>query len=355
MVGSRKASQLQYPYPHSQRYSVPLAFRKPQQSTGEEASSSSLPGIHCCLYCFDIIFTYAIIGKKSSACCSYARPQLDKEPDSVEMVSLEIGDEQKVKAYYESALAAFQHNNCLHIAKSYAKLMDPRNEINHSHDEDEKGPPTEATPGWWPENLICRELNYQMESECIRLLIHIFRDLGDTHGITTDKLEEAGRGVRRHIKPRKRLVILDEIYKVRRAEECYKKGEIVTYYTHLFNLSSEATIIPKIVNRHNAGGMIIVVEVVVDQFKLEKCEGGMNRRILASQRISHLRYDDPAITSIPYYHHSNHDISFSLLWTAKKICTSHQLMHSFLQYVDARSSRSPLHKTRFKLIFSFFN
>lgn len=238
MVGSRKASRLQYPYPHSQRYSLPLLFRKPQQSTGEEVNSSSIPGIHCCLYWFDIILAYAIIGKKSSACCSYARPLLDEEPDSVEMVSLEIGDKQKVDAYYESALAAFQHNNCLHIVKSYAKLMGSCNEINRSHDGDEKGPQTEATPGWWPENLILRELNFQTESECIRLLIHIFRDLGDTHGITTDKLEEAGRGVRRHIKPHKRLVILDEIYKVRRAEECYKKGEIGKFRQNEANLLS---------------------------------------------------------------------------------------------------------------------
>ncbi|OAL65455.1 hypothetical protein A7C99_2551 [Trichophyton rubrum] len=194
MVSSRKASSLQYPYPHSQRYSLPLGFRKVQQ------------------------------GKKPSASC--ARPQLDEEPDSVEMVPLEIGDEQKVEAYYESAFAAFQHSNCLQIVKSYAKLMVPHNEANDSNDGDKKGPQTEATPSWWPENFIRRELSCQMESECIRLLIHIFRSLGDTHDITADKLEEASRGVRRHIQPHKRLVILDEIYKVRRAEECYKKGEI---------------------------------------------------------------------------------------------------------------------------------
>ncbi|EGD86329.2 hypothetical protein H112_07263 [Trichophyton rubrum D6] len=224
MVSSRKASSLQYPYPHSQRYSLPLGFRKVQQGTGENISSSPLRGINCCLYQFDIILAYAIIGKKPSASC--ARPQLDEEPDSVEMVPLEIGDEQKVEAYYESAFAAFQHSNCLQIVKSYAKLMVPHNEANDSNDGDKKGPQTEATPSWWPENFIRRELSCQMESECIRLLIHIFRSLGDTHDITADKLEEASRGVRRHIQPHKRLVILDEIYKVRRAEECYKKGEI---------------------------------------------------------------------------------------------------------------------------------
>ncbi|KAF3894191.1 hypothetical protein GTR04_4085 [Trichophyton interdigitale] len=208
MVSSRKSLSLQYPYPHFQGCYPPLGFRRARQSTRGNVSSSSKPG------------------KNSSTSCSYARPQLDGEPDSVEMVSLEIGDEQKVEAYYKSAFAAFQHNNCLQILKSYAKLMGPHNENNHSYDGDKKGPPTKATPGWWPENLIHDELNCRSESECIHLLVHIFRGLGDTRGITADKLGEASRGVRKHIQPHQRLVILDEIYKVRRAEECYKRGEI---------------------------------------------------------------------------------------------------------------------------------
>lgn len=66
-------------------------------------------------------------------------------------------------------------------------------------------------------------------SERIRLLIHIFRKLGKSRGITADKLEEAGRDAQRQIKPRERLEILDEIYKVRRMEESYERGEIGSY------------------------------------------------------------------------------------------------------------------------------
>ncbi|EGE02622.1 hypothetical protein TEQG_01657 [Trichophyton equinum CBS 127.97] len=195
MVSYRKSLSLQYPYPHFQGCYPPLGIRRARQ-------------------------------RKNSSTSSYATPQLDGEPDSVEMVSLEIGDEQKVEAYYKSAFAAFQHNNCLQILKSYAKLMGPQNENNHSYDGDKKGPPTKAKPSWWPENLIHDELNCRSESECIHLLVHIFRGLGDTRSITADKLEDASRGVRKHIQPHQRLVILDEIYKVRRAEECYKRGEI---------------------------------------------------------------------------------------------------------------------------------
>ncbi|EGD94437.1 hypothetical protein TESG_01955 [Trichophyton tonsurans CBS 112818] len=170
------------------------------------------------------------------------------------MVSLEIGDEQKVEAYYKSAFAAFQHNNCLQILKSYAKLMGPQNENNHSYDGDKKGPPTKAKPSWWPENLIHDELNCRSESECIHLLVHIFRGLGDTRSITADKLEDASRGVRKHIQPHQRLVILDEIYKVRRAEECYKRGEIdanTVIYVNKEHTEVKAGL--------NADGMIVVV------------------------------------------------------------------------------------------------
>ncbi|EFR02721.1 hypothetical protein MGYG_05719 [Nannizzia gypsea CBS 118893] len=153
--------------------------------------------------------------------------RLEEEPESVEMVPLEIGNEQQVKAYYESAFITFQEANCLSVVKAYIKLMESHETIDYSYnDDDEKGTPKGPKPGWWPKNLIYRGLDSQTQAEQICLLIHIFRELGDTYGITADKLAEAGRDVRPQIKPRKRLDILDELYKVRRAEESYKRGEI---------------------------------------------------------------------------------------------------------------------------------
>lgn len=68
-------------------------------------------------------------------------------------------------------------------------------------------------------------------SERIRLLIHILRELGDSHGITAEKLRDAGQDVRRQIQPTERLKVLDEIYNVRSAEERYLRGEIGQYLT----------------------------------------------------------------------------------------------------------------------------
>jgi hypothetical protein len=65
--------------------------------------------------------------------------------------------------------------------------------------------------------------------ERIRLLIHILRELGESHGITAEKLREAGQDVRRQISPIERLKVLDEIYNVRNAEEKYLRGEICKY------------------------------------------------------------------------------------------------------------------------------
>lgn len=69
--------------------------------------------------------------------------------------------------------------------------------------------------------------------ERIRLLIHILRELRESHGITAEKLREAGQDVRRQIVPTERLRVLDEIYYVRQAEERYLSGEIGRCCPHL--------------------------------------------------------------------------------------------------------------------------
>lgn len=62
--------------------------------------------------------------------------------------------------------------------------------------------------------------------ERVRLLIHLLRGLDKRRGITVDQLEDAGRSIRRRIKPADRLDVLSEIYRVRRVEERYESGEI---------------------------------------------------------------------------------------------------------------------------------
>lgn len=67
------------------------------------------------------------------------------------------------------------------------------------------------------------------ELERILLLIHILRELGESHDVTAEKLRDAGQDVRRSISPPERLQILDEVYSVRHMEERYLRGEICEF------------------------------------------------------------------------------------------------------------------------------
>jgi hypothetical protein len=60
----------------------------------------------------------------------------------------------------------------------------------------------------------------------LKLLVHILCELKDSHGVTADKLREAGQDVRRQITPGHRLQVLDEIYFVREMEERYLDGDL---------------------------------------------------------------------------------------------------------------------------------
>lgn len=59
-------------------------------------------------------------------------------------------------------------------------------------------------------------------------MIHIFRKLGK-YGITAEKLKEVAHDFKRQIKPPERIEILDEIFRVRKLEERFERGEVGTY------------------------------------------------------------------------------------------------------------------------------
>lgn len=65
-----------------------------------------------------------------------------------------------------------------------------------------------------------------MFEDRLKLLVHILCELKDSHGVTADKLREAGQDVRRQITPSHRLQVLDEIYFVREMEERYLNGDL---------------------------------------------------------------------------------------------------------------------------------
>ena len=64
-----------------------------------------------------------------------------------------------------------------------------------------------------------------MSTERIELLWCLLHEIPKEMGISVDQLEEAGREAARQLKPQHRE-ILEEIYRVRRFEERYERGEI---------------------------------------------------------------------------------------------------------------------------------
>ncbi|EED12276.1 hypothetical protein TSTA_003350 [Talaromyces stipitatus ATCC 10500] len=148
---------------------------------------------------------------------------------------IRVDDEARLKRYYEKAFDAFQQLNCRVIAKAFIKLVEPRKQVNYPYNGrrassspggERRANPELTKPPWWPAGVTHKEPDHLLKPERIQLLIHILRELGGSHGITAEKLREAGQDVRRSISPPERLQILDEVYNVRHMEERYIRGEI---------------------------------------------------------------------------------------------------------------------------------
>ncbi|KAL2000643.1 hypothetical protein VTN02DRAFT_2808 [Thermoascus thermophilus] len=158
--------------------------------------------------------------------------------------ALEIGDTEKVVAYYEMALKHFQQLNCRQMAKAFIKFIEPRKQVKHPYNggrpppgapPGEKGDPEKTKPEWWPEGVVHKEPDHLKKDQRLRLLIHIFRKLGK-YGITAEKLREVAHDSKRQIKPPERIEILDEIFRVRKLEERFERGEVdATAVVHVVN------------------------------------------------------------------------------------------------------------------------
>jgi hypothetical protein len=172
---------------------------------------------------------------------------------SVDMVGLEIGDTPKVLDYYERSLKHFQQLNCRQIAKAFIKFIEPRKQVKHPYNggkppagapPGKKGDPEKTKPEWWPADVVHKEPDHLRKDrtctppenplcqvtlltdlERLSLLIHIIRKLG-RFGITTDQLQEIAHDCKRQLRGPHRLQILDEVFRVRRMEERYERGEV---------------------------------------------------------------------------------------------------------------------------------
>ncbi|KAL2818463.1 hypothetical protein BDW59DRAFT_165537 [Aspergillus cavernicola] len=156
-------------------------------------------------------------------------------PSTTHMVALEIGDTEKVLEYYETALKHFQQINCRLIAKAFIKFIEPRKQVKHPYNGGrpragaEKGDPEKTKPEWWPPGVQHKEPDHLKKEQRLRLLIHILRKLGKFN-ITSDKLLEVAQDSKRQLRPEEsmeeKMEILNEIFRVRRLEERFERGEV---------------------------------------------------------------------------------------------------------------------------------
>ncbi|KAL1970407.1 hypothetical protein VTN77DRAFT_5568 [Rasamsonia byssochlamydoides] len=156
---------------------------------------------------------------------------------STNVRTIKLQNRDELLAYYVDAFHALQQTNCRLIAKAFVKAVEPKKQARYPYNGGKKGPdgtggdPELTKPAWWPVGVTHREPGHLKKPERVRLLIHILRSLQAAEGkksrnVTVDLLEDATRSVRRRVKPVERLEILNEIFRVRRAEERYEKGEI---------------------------------------------------------------------------------------------------------------------------------
>lgn len=82
-----------------------------------------------------------------------------------DMIELEIGDTEKVIAYYENALKRFQQLNCRNIAKAFIKAIEPRKQVRYPYNGGRTGNPELTKPAWWPPGVIHKEPDH-LKMEC---------------------------------------------------------------------------------------------------------------------------------------------------------------------------------------------
>lgn len=110
----------------------------------------------------------------------FPEPAEEMTPSTPDMVGLEIGDTEKVLAYYESALKHFQQINCRQIAKAFIKFIEPRKQVKHPYNggkppagapPGQKGDPEKTKPEWWPTCVQHKEPDHlKKEGESLLIL-----------------------------------------------------------------------------------------------------------------------------------------------------------------------------------------
>ncbi|KAL4981141.1 hypothetical protein BDW66DRAFT_4003 [Aspergillus desertorum] len=152
---------------------------------------------------------------------------------SYSMVPLRIGDTKKVTEYYESAFENLQQTNCRFISKAFIKEVEPKKQVNHPYKgnkqkgkkvPEEECDPEKTKPGWWPATVQHKEPDHLKKEKRICLLIHMVRQF------PANRLQLVAQDCKRSLKPEnmieERWEIIAEIFKVRRLEERFERGEV---------------------------------------------------------------------------------------------------------------------------------
>lgn len=87
--------------------------------------------------------------------------------------ALKVGDEGRMKKYYEKAFDAFQQLNCRVIAKAFIKLVEPRKQVNHPYNgrktaagssPEQRADPELTKPKWWPSGVTHKEPDHLLKA-----------------------------------------------------------------------------------------------------------------------------------------------------------------------------------------------
>jgi hypothetical protein len=91
----------------------------------------------------------------------------------IRRTAIQVGDEHRMKKYYEKAFEAFQQLNCRVIAKAFIKLVEPRKQVNHPYNgrktasgssPEQRVDPELTKPKWWPTGVTHKEPDHLLKA-----------------------------------------------------------------------------------------------------------------------------------------------------------------------------------------------
>ncbi|KAG0652329.1 Uncharacterized protein D0Z07_1411 [Hyphodiscus hymeniophilus] len=161
----------------------------------------------------------------------------------VKVHQITIGNEAEVEEFYVTRFKEMQQSSCKVMGKVFVKLVEPKKQTHHPYTKgNDKAPP------WWPkttgENHVRhREPDHLLRPERIRLLVHILRMIIEPFNSQCEAVRKSGLNVQKledvtmeamsawfndsdHPGNLAKKPFLKEIFKVAKAEERYRNGEI---------------------------------------------------------------------------------------------------------------------------------